>query len=325
MISIIVPIYNREKYLDECLSSILNQSYADFECILVNDGSTDNSENICKKFCDKDPRFKLFSQKNTGSSAARNLGIENSTGDFITFIDSDDSVETDFLKHLMHALNANNCDIAMCDLLVDGVRVHPNWSTLIMERKDVFHHYLWGGINNSVCTKLYKRELISDIYFHLGKNMMEDASYTSRVLEKCVRIARIDMGLYNYRTNQNSMVNSSFSQEKFLESNYNRIEKLKILFRNICGAIDEEKLSQDACEILRMIMFQTSPQILLSSSLYQDVVCLVNENFNVLKKYATRRTDKKMICHINQRKSPYMVKLRLSVNLMLENVLCKLK
>ena len=99
-ISIIVPIYNSEKYLDECLLSIQNQSYTNFEVLLINDGSTDNSNFICEKFVSQDVRFRHFSQENKGVSSARNYGLKEASGEFITFIDSDDYVEANHLEEL---------------------------------------------------------------------------------------------------------------------------------------------------------------------------------------------------------------------------------
>ena len=100
MISIIVPVYNVENYLEECLESIKNQTYTDIEVILVNDGSTDGSKEICKRYCELDSRFRLINQENQGQSVARNRGVAESTGEFIVFIDSDDIVKFDLLAQL---------------------------------------------------------------------------------------------------------------------------------------------------------------------------------------------------------------------------------
>ena len=105
LISIIVPIYNVEKYLRQCLDSIMNQTYQNFECLLINDGSPDNSANICREYVDKDSRFKYFEKENGGVSSARNLGIEYSKGEYITFIDSDDWVDSDYLELLYMKIN----------------------------------------------------------------------------------------------------------------------------------------------------------------------------------------------------------------------------
>ena len=113
LISIIVPIYNVEEYLRECLDSIQKQSYLNFECIMVNDGSPDNSSKICEEFVEKDSRFRYFEKENGGVSSARNLGIEHSKGEYITFIDSDDWVDSDYLEVLYTTLLEEGADITV--------------------------------------------------------------------------------------------------------------------------------------------------------------------------------------------------------------------
>ena len=111
MISVIVPIYNKDKYIKRCIDSIKKQSFNDFECILVDDGSTDNSANIVLKSIQNDSRFKYIYQKNMGVSSARNTGIKASIGEWICFIDADDFIELDYLEDFMRELNKHNCDV----------------------------------------------------------------------------------------------------------------------------------------------------------------------------------------------------------------------
>ena len=113
LISIIVPIYNTEKYLRQCLDSIINQTYTNFEVLLVNDGSTDSSGMICQEYVENDSRFRYFEKENGGVSSARNLGLECSGGAYITFIDSDDWVESNHLEALLKGIKENNTDIAV--------------------------------------------------------------------------------------------------------------------------------------------------------------------------------------------------------------------
>jgi glycosyltransferase len=113
LVSIIVPVYNTEKYIRQCLDSILNQTYQNFECLLINDGSSDNSADICREYVAKDTRFRYFEKENGGVSSARNLGIECSGGAYITFIDSDDWVDSDYLEVLYSALIEEQADIAV--------------------------------------------------------------------------------------------------------------------------------------------------------------------------------------------------------------------
>lgn len=115
-ISIIIPVYNSEKYLRQCLDSVLNQSFSDFECICVNDGSTDNSLLILQEYANKDKRFKIIDKQNEGVSIARNTGIENAFGEYITFIDSDDWVEIAYLAKLYNFIVDKKIDYVVCNL-----------------------------------------------------------------------------------------------------------------------------------------------------------------------------------------------------------------
>ena len=118
LISVIVPVYNVEKYLDKCINSLINQSYNNLEIILIDDGSTDNCGEICDKYALKDNRIKVIHKKNEGLSAARNLGISISKGDYIIFIDSDDWVDKEILLKLLNLIKKYNSDIAVCDYLL---------------------------------------------------------------------------------------------------------------------------------------------------------------------------------------------------------------
>ena len=119
MISVIVPVYNVEEYLEECLESIKNQTYSNIEVILVNDGSTDNSQAICERYCQQDPRFHLINQENQGQSVARNNGVAASTGELITFVDSDDVVSAKYLENL-YAYMTEEIDLIECEYRFNG-------------------------------------------------------------------------------------------------------------------------------------------------------------------------------------------------------------
>ena len=110
-ISIIIPIYNGEKFIKKCLNSILNQTYKNWEVIIVNDGSTDNTELILKEYCEKDSRILSFNKKNSGVSDSRNIGIEKAVGDYITFVDCDDWIEEDTLEKIVAILQEKECDV----------------------------------------------------------------------------------------------------------------------------------------------------------------------------------------------------------------------
>ncbi len=123
-VSIIIPVYNVEKYLQRCLDSVVNQTLKDIEIICVNDGSTDNSAIILEEFSKKDERIKIVNQKNGGLSRARNTGLEHSNGDYIGFLDSDDWIDLDYYEKLHDAAERNNCDIAFADFIRKNEKNH---------------------------------------------------------------------------------------------------------------------------------------------------------------------------------------------------------
>lgn len=212
LISIIIPIYNVEKYLRQCLDSIMNQSYEQFECLLVNDGSPDNSADICREYVDKDSRFKYFEKENGGVSSARNLGIERSGGAYITFIDPDDWVESDYLEVLYRALVDEKADLAVSTYKQFNVAdncyyVHSyqrgyekrvfNQEEFIselplLERYDYSYGY-------STC-KLVDRSLLGDFKFNEVTTLSEDMEFWYKVYLFSNKVVYVNRDTYIYRT-----------------------------------------------------------------------------------------------------------------------------
>ena len=324
-ISIIVPVYNSSLYLDACLSSINKQTFENFECILVNDGSTDDSEQICREWCRKDTRFKLICQINQGSSVARNIGLDNSKGDYIAFVDSDDWIDCNFLRELYFTITTKNCEVAFCDLCHDAqIKLHPHWDTRVIKKNFIFHEYLWGGVNNGVVNKLYKKSIIADKRFPVGANLMEDASWTPRVMESCLNVARISDSLYNYRTNPLSMVHTHLSPSMCREANLNRLDKLEVFFRNLNNEEDYKKLSVDALKILKMIIFQSTECYCGQTIIFDKVYNLVKSNYSVFDKYIHLRTERCLLLDILHNKSLKKINKRLRRNLVIDRIIYKL-
>jgi glycosyl transferase cpsJ(V) len=191
LISIIVPIYNVEKYLRQCLDSIQNQTYQNFECLLINDGSPDNSADICREYVEKDSRFKYFEKENGGLSDARNYGIRQSKGSYLTFVDSDDWLEHDALDRLYGALRKGNADISIgrfncydnsrCQYLFYDS--NPDDSLEVIEGKEIINREGLEEMRNGNWTvaylKLFKRELLESLPFPLGK-IAEDTYWNGK-------------------------------------------------------------------------------------------------------------------------------------------------
>lgn len=217
MISVIVPVYNVEKYVERCINSILAQSYSDFELILVNDGSTDNSRELCSKYTGIDQRVKLIDKSNGGLSDARNVGYENSVGEFICFVDSDDFINNAMLYELWHNLCSYDADISICSFKQlkenDEIKVEKFSEIVILDTDDCY-----SKIYNSSCVgeftvawgKLYKRELFHELRYPVGK-IHEDEFVTYKLFSKSKRIVYTSAKLYYYLIRENSIMHSEFS------------------------------------------------------------------------------------------------------------------
>lgn len=213
-ISIIVPIYNSEKYLDECLLSIQNQSYTNFEVLLINDGSTDNSNFICEKFVSQDVRFRHFSQENKGVSSARNYGLKEASGEFITFIDSDDYVEANHLEELYRTLVQSDAQISVTSYKMkhkDG-RMFLNTYTKRMKRiigfssiyrdefLEIFPQFFW--VNQSfhcAVSKLFSKKVVDGLFFDESLFYAEDLDFYFRLYLRVKKVAFSNILSYVYR------------------------------------------------------------------------------------------------------------------------------
>lgn len=220
-ISIIVPVYNTEKYVQFCLESLIKQTYKQLEILVINDGSTDNSKLICDKIAQQDNRIKVLTKNNGGLSDARNYGLINATGDYIGFVDSDDYVSENLYEELLTGILQKNADIAVAAInqvdekgTVLAVRAIPE-SNIILSTYEGMKELLYSQrISNSVCNKLFKKELFSEIKFPVGK-LYEDEYVTYKLFYKATSIYISSRAFYCYRYNANSITHSKFSEREF--------------------------------------------------------------------------------------------------------------
>lgn len=217
LISIVIPVYNVEKYLDKCLDSVVNQTYKNIEIILVNDGSTDNSPLISQKYAESDSRIKLIHKKNGGLSDARNAGIDIAIGKYITFIDSDDYIEKDYVEYLFNLLIKNKADLSCCQKIeVDDndkfIRRLDKYDFKIVEGKsNCMRTFLSNeGLDNFAWGKLYLKEMFKDIRYPFGK-LYEDVFTTHKIIAKCNKIVIGDRSKYIYRIRKTSITREIFS------------------------------------------------------------------------------------------------------------------
>lgn len=210
MISVIVPVYKVEDYLDQCVQSIVSQTYTDLEIILVDDGSPDNCPAMCDAWAKRDSRIKVIHKKNGGLSDARNAGLEIAAGEYISFVDSDDWIENDILQLSLQCAKKNNADIVAFG--VDWIHLdhienpHPLHSAVYYGTDNIVRTYFQSCMVLTIaCNKLYKAEILSCITFPVGK-LHEDEFFTYRVLAKANTVAVIDTIGYHYRQHSNSIM-----------------------------------------------------------------------------------------------------------------------
>ena len=231
-ISIIIPIYNAEKYLRDCLDSVKRQTYGEFEAILIDDGSKDASAEICKEYEEKDGRFKLFKETNHGAAGARNIGFTHAQGDYIAFLDSDDWYDPDYLECLLNGIHENNADIFYCNFRV-GEKNEYNWSDAVFTGKEALYHLLDDGCCNRTPNKLYKKEMVDGILFPEGRNLCEDAAWTCNVLERATLVGRTGVAKYNIRLTEDSVSRKRHRKESEVCGFYrNYLDRCEVLLRN---------------------------------------------------------------------------------------------
>lgn len=194
-VSVIVPVYNVEKYLRKCLDSLVNQTFSDYEVILVNDGSTDNSQNIIDEYASKYPCIKALKKDNGGMSSARNVGLDVATGDYYAFVDSDDFVELDFLEKMYNKAIQEESDVVICDYYALNeeekrmIKCHMNFSP---EQK---REYLLSP--PMVWSKLIKKDILKKVRFKEGI-YYEDLDICVRMIPFINRVSFVDEPLYDY-------------------------------------------------------------------------------------------------------------------------------
>lgn len=215
-VSVIIPVYKAEKYIHECIESVLNQSFSDIELVLVDDGSPDNSGAICDEYALKNNRIKVYHQKNGGVCAARNKGLDMATGDYILFLDSDDYMPTDAVETLYNDAVQNNAGIAIGRMFCNTESTETDNSFEVWKGMEALtkgaedHPALYG-----CCTKLFKRELVRDVRFVEGRKVHEDGYFLFLAMIKLPNITVRNKCTYIYRNNPGSASHEAFSEKYF--------------------------------------------------------------------------------------------------------------
>ena len=221
LISVIVPVYNVEKYLEECVKSIIRQTYKNIEILLIDDGSTDNSGKVCDDFAESDKRIKVFHKKNGGLSDARNYGVENASGKYVMFVDSDDIVAESIIEILYHMIVADkDLKLTACRLahFKDGKVpefFNSNAEIEYLSKEEALVNFLCQkSIPTSACAKLYEAELLHTIKFVKGQRF-EDNEFIFKIITNCKKIGYCNLKLYAYRHREYSITTSKFDEKEF--------------------------------------------------------------------------------------------------------------
>lgn len=234
-ISVIIPIYKVEKYLNRCIESVVNQTYQDLEIILVDDGSPDNCPQMCDEWAEKDERIKVIHKENGGLSDARNAGMDEISGEYVFFVDSDDWIHKDMLKMLMLFQNRYDVDIVECKALPTSTEVTDAQIDIekialsVLDTKEAMASLLRDKpLRQTVWNKLYKRDIVDGVRFEVGK-YHEDEFWTYQVFDRAEKILFADVELYYYYQRQDSIMGQAFSLKRLdaIEGRYRRLEMFK--------------------------------------------------------------------------------------------------
>lgn len=221
LITLIVPIYNVEQYLPRCIESIIAQTYSELEIILVDDGSPDQCGKICDDYALKDSRIKVIHKSNGGLSDARNAGLDNMTGAFVAFIDSDDWIDRDWCEKLVDNMHKFNADVSICGIISERFNTNSNQTNIITKEYGINPFYETGldMMRRYFCSswvawdKIYRASIFNDIRFPVGE-INEDEAIVLQILNKCNYVAFRNDTFYHYISRPESITTSSFSLKK---------------------------------------------------------------------------------------------------------------
>lgn len=296
MLSVIVPIYNMSKYLDRCINSLINQNYKKMEIILIDDGSTDNSMEICKYYAEKYTNIRIYSKENTGLGATRNYGIPLAKGEYVGFVDSDDYIDCNMYEHLMNITKNNNCDIGVCgyeeiysDTKISTYSdVKPDF--IIEDDKiEIIKKYLLLKIPTFAWNKIYKRDFLLEFGVKFSEGCYyEDINMVAKALHYCNKVAITENKYYKYFQRNNSIMHTYTEKHltdyieqisefyKFICTNYNineiLIELKSSKFRLTYNMLIMLKVLKKETEVIRCFEKISNPIIIFGASKAGEII-----------------------------------------------------
>lgn len=295
MITVIIPIYNCEKYLERCLESVISQTYKNLEILLINDGSTDNSKKICDYYLCKDSRIKLINKENSGVSDTRNVGIKEAGGDYIAFVDADDFIEYDMYEKMLKKSVENNCDMVFCDYIEFNDKGIANSESIsvneFVKTRDL--KYFIAGKNTdrlmgSIWRILFKKNVVENLRFNKDIILGEDLLFVLQALSNNKKISSVNEKLYHY------YFQSSDNYKKYL-NNPKYYKSQQLLTENIVRILRENN-REDLAKCRAWETYLTTYKTALSVKDYRDRIRKLKknvfyanlntfENYNAYKKF----------------------------------------
>ncbi len=213
LLSIIVPVYNSEKYLENCLNSIAAQTYRQWECLLIDDGSSDSSSDICKKFVEDDNRFKYFKKENGGVADSRNYGLERIQGEYVSFVDNDDLLHPMMYQTLIEQLEDTSCEVSCCKYVKDfrtyddvknelATPMRGGQTEILHDRESIYYSIVKGnetnGIEGLIWNKVYRKSVLNKVRFDISIALVDDADFSLRLFHDVLKVSYIDLPLYHW-------------------------------------------------------------------------------------------------------------------------------
>ncbi|MFJ7747158.1 glycosyltransferase family 2 protein [Peribacillus sp. NPDC097295] len=297
-VSVIVPVFNNEKYISKCIESILSQSYRNIEVVIVNDGSTDKSEKVIKTYREKDERILYLSQINSGPSEARNKGIVNSTGDYLVFIDSDDTVDKYYIEYLLTTMINSKVDLVCCgykDYSKYGIIDHTDFN---MEGNIPFNELLamiCGGTGGVLWSKIFKKEIINKNDLRLNNNiyMSEDLIFTLEYVIHSRSFKSIKKYLYNYNRLNESSISANISIDH-LENSISVCENIEKILSRV--SYDNKKINNIVTERTLNAVLNTADYLMLNANEKRKVPILRKVlDIPYIKKYKYQFSTRKVL------------------------------
>lgn len=299
LLSIVIPVYNVEKYLEKAVNSVIKQTYKNLEIILVDDGSKDSSGILCDKLAKLDTRIKVIHQENAGLSAARNAGIKMATGNYIGFVDSDDVIAENMYEILYEALIKNDAKIAMCDYIPFS-SAEPNYGgnyeTVVFDTNEALKELMIDKrVRNFAWNKLYDINLFTNIEFPKGKKY-EDVGTTFKLFLEADKLVYVDAKLYGYfiRTDSitgNYNINSALNLMELMEYRYKYLIKEKLELKNYIDMNRVNTVTRYFVDIAKSGKLSVLKDITFRNKLNEELKIAKKLNSKSIKKLNTRKQN----------------------------------